>query len=108
MGGIPVVAGCTTGLWIAGGQIFLAVLRHLSNVLAMAIGTSGRIVIDVDPEVKRQLYAALAISGISLKSWFLKEAVEYSRKAGKPVFEPGGESETRGLDRNEFTKFTGA
>jgi hypothetical protein len=46
----------------------------------MAIGSSGRIVIDVDPEVKRRLYSALAISGITLKSWFLKEAVEYAKQ----------------------------
>ena len=43
----------------------------------MSIGTSGRIVIEVDPEVKRSLYAALARDGMALKEWFLKNAEAY-------------------------------
>lgn len=43
----------------------------------MGIGSSGRIVIEVDPEVKRQLYAALAREGMSLKEWFLRNAEAY-------------------------------
>lgn len=33
-------------------------------------GTSGRIVIDVNPELKRKLYSTLALSGSTLKDWF--------------------------------------
>jgi hypothetical protein len=43
----------------------------------MARGESGRIVIEVEPEVKRRLYAALALSGSTLKDWFLKNALGY-------------------------------
>lgn len=43
----------------------------------MSIGSSGRIVIEVKPAVKRQLYAALAREGMSLKEWFLKNAEAY-------------------------------
>jgi predicted HicB family RNase H-like nuclease len=43
----------------------------------MSIGNSGRIVIEVKPEVKRRLYSALASEGISLKEWFLKNAEQY-------------------------------
>lgn len=39
---------------------------------------SGRIVVDVDPKLKRKLYAALALSGDTLKEWFVKEAADYS------------------------------
>jgi hypothetical protein len=43
----------------------------------MSIGTSGRIVIEVDPEVKRRLYSTLAREGLTLKDWFLREARTY-------------------------------
>lgn len=37
----------------------------------MSIGTSGRIVIEVNPALKRALYSALARDGVTLKDWFL-------------------------------------
>lgn len=37
-------------------------------------GNSGRIVIDVDPELKRRLYSSLALSGSTLKDWFTSTA----------------------------------
>lgn len=43
----------------------------------MSIGSSGRIVIEVDPDLKRQLYSVLVQDGMSLKSWFLNEANLY-------------------------------
>ncbi len=47
----------------------------------MSIGSSGRIVIEVKPEVKRQLYATLAREGMTLKDWFLREAQNYMQAA---------------------------
>lgn len=38
----------------------------------MTRGTSGRIVIEVDPELKRRLHAAVALRGKTLKDWFLE------------------------------------
>jgi hypothetical protein len=44
----------------------------------MPIGKSRRIVIDVeDVALKRNLYAALAVEGRSLKDWFAWAAGEY-------------------------------
>lgn len=43
----------------------------------MSIGTSGRIVIEVEPDMKRQLYAQLATDGLSLKEWFVRNAAIY-------------------------------
>lgn len=43
----------------------------------MSIGASGRIVIEVSPQLKRELYAALARDGVNLKGWFLRQAEEY-------------------------------
>lgn len=43
----------------------------------MARGTSGRIVIEVDPKVKKDLYKALAEKEMTLKDWFLQQTEEY-------------------------------
>lgn len=43
----------------------------------MSIGSSGRIVIEVEPELKRELYAYLTRDGLTLKEWFLQEARTY-------------------------------
>lgn len=48
----------------------------------MSIGNSGRIVIEVEPGVKRELYAALARDGSTLKEWFLRSAQAYLSNAG--------------------------
>lgn len=51
--------------------------RYLCYIHHMARGESGRIVIEIEPEVKRRLYASLALSGSTLKDWFLKAASKY-------------------------------
>ena len=38
----------------------------------MSRGSSGRIVIEIDPEIKKELYSALAKDGMNLKQWFLQ------------------------------------
>ena len=50
----------------------------------MARGNSGRIVIEVQPEAKRQLYGALALTGSTLKDWFIKCAADYCSQANQP------------------------
>lgn len=43
----------------------------------MAKGRSGRVVIEIDPELKRSLYGALAVDDSTLKDWFVDRATEY-------------------------------
>ena len=50
----------------------------------MARGESGRIVIEVEPETKRRLYEALAVSGSTLKDWFLQNAKDFCRETTEP------------------------
>lgn len=45
----------------------------------MSIGPSGRIVIEVETELKRELHSALLKDGTTLKDWFLEQAVRYLR-----------------------------
>jgi hypothetical protein len=40
-------------------------------------GDSGRIVIEVDPELKRRLYRALAMKNLTLKQWFVELAEQH-------------------------------
>jgi DNA (cytosine-5)-methyltransferase 1 len=48
-------------------------------------GESGRIVVDVEPELKRKIYSALSLSGGTLKDWFIKVAEELCEERRKPV-----------------------
>lgn len=43
----------------------------------MPRGASGRIVLEIDPELKEELYAALQQEGLTLKEWFLERARQY-------------------------------
>jgi hypothetical protein len=43
----------------------------------MSVGTSGRIVIEVDPLLKQQLYAALHEDGVTMKDWFQRNLRTY-------------------------------
>lgn len=40
--------------------------------------------IDVDPELKRALYVALAMSGSTLKDWFVKQAIRHCTEVKQP------------------------
>lgn len=40
----------------------------------MARGKSGRVVLEIDPDLKRQLYAALEDRQQTMKDWFVTEA----------------------------------
>ncbi len=50
----------------------------------MAQGPSGRIVLEVEPELKRDLYSRLAAEGLSLKQWFIRRAAEYITERDQP------------------------
>jgi hypothetical protein len=43
----------------------------------MAKGESGRIVLEVDPKLKKTLYSILAIEQMTLKDWFIESADNY-------------------------------
>lgn len=50
----------------------------------MARGLSGRIVVEIDPELKLELYTALTSRGLTLKAWFTQEAAHYIRRHRQP------------------------
>lgn len=57
----------------------------LCNIRHMARGPSGRIVVEIDPGLKRELYAELARDGRTLKNWFTEEVRRYIQDAWQPA-----------------------
>lgn len=51
---------------------------------AMAKGNSGRLVIEIDPDLKRRLYSALAFENSTLKDWFISAAKQYLDECQQP------------------------
>lgn len=61
----------------------------------MAQGRSGRVVIEIDPELKRRLYAVLAIRMLTLKDWFTQQAGELLAEHEQPRLFPGSHPKDR-------------
>tara|TARA_R110001583_G_scaffold23707_1_gene87135 strand:+ start:3746 stop:3925 length:180 start_codon:yes stop_codon:yes gene_type:complete len=41
--------------------------------LKMAIGDSGRIVIDIDPKLKKEIHKLIKSKGLTMREWFLEQ-----------------------------------
>ena len=52
----------------------------------MSVEPSGRIMVEVEPELKRELHSALVKDGQTLKDWFMKRAEEYVRESQHLIF----------------------
>ena len=50
----------------------------------MAIGESGRIVLEIDTELKRKLYSMLALENKTLKDWFIALAIQHINAKQQP------------------------
>jgi len=51
----------------------------------MARGESGRCVIEIDPELKKELHSVVARQGKSLKDWFIEKAKDEINTYAQPV-----------------------
>ena len=59
--------------------------------VVMSVGNSGRVVIEVDTELKKMLYASLEKENLTLKEWFVRNATTYLRNVEQPsLFAPPG------------------
>ncbi|KUJ82968.1 hypothetical protein AWR36_010520 [Microbulbifer flavimaris] len=52
----------------------------------MSIGSSGRIVIEIEPDLKKELHSALKEDGVNLKSWFLDNVEQFLLKRSNSAF----------------------
>ena len=50
----------------------------------MARGKSGRVVVEIDPKLKLELYTALTSRGLTLKDWFISEATDLVQNHRQP------------------------
>lgn len=63
----------------------LARRSHICDITSMARGPSKRIVVEVDdPELKRDLHAALAADDVTMKEWFQEYASKYLATRTQP------------------------
>lgn len=61
----------------------------------MAIGSSGRVVVELDPMLKQELHVALREDGRNLKDWLIDNAISYlesRQQSSLPLFEYGKNS----------------
>ena len=61
--------------------------QELGSVF-MSIGQSGRIVIEIEPELKRKLYSILTMEGRTMKDWFITQVetlVSEENKSSKNI-----------------------
>lgn len=63
--------------WIFFDPELLTRTRCSCHMRYMAVGQSGRIVVDMDPSLKRALHARLAGDGKHLKQWLLEQIEHY-------------------------------
>ncbi len=68
----------------------------------MSVGKSGRIVIEIEPELKQELYEALSKESKSLKSWFLGNVETFLEGRGQLVMSFGEISTKRGDTSDEI------
>lgn len=59
----------------------------------MSRGNSGRIVVEIDPEVKDRLYVALVKEKLTLKDWFLTQCNSYLSEVYQPSLFSGSGKE---------------
>lgn len=61
----------------------------------MAKGSSGRIVIEVDPDLKSELYDALGKEDMTLKEWFLANTNKFLKDRSQLSLLPADDELTR-------------
>ena len=73
-------------------------LCALCNITSMARGPSGRIVVETDPQLKRDLHTALAADETTLKDWLEEHARSYLATRIQPSL-PGFKPTTNTLEK---------
>jgi hypothetical protein len=67
----------------------------ITYVTSMARGSSGRVVLVVEPELKQELYVELARRGLTLKAWFIDQATRFIETSRQPSLFPNEDIDSR-------------
>ena len=51
----------------------------------MTKSTSGRMVVELEPDLKRRIYASLAVDGLTFKQWLIGQADRYLLERQQPL-----------------------
>lgn len=70
--------------------------RPPMEVHLMPRSSGGRVVVEVDPELKKRLYAALSLDGTTLKDWLIQEVERYLESHAGLVQDHADAPRTRG------------
>ncbi len=54
----------------------------------MSRGPSGRIVVEIEPQLKRGLYAELSRNGLTFKDWLVAQASRFIQESQQPNLFP--------------------
>lgn len=63
----------------------------------MSIGNSGRLVIEIEPELKKKLHAVLRKEGTNLKAWFLENVDQLLAEKGQQSLSLKKVGKSRGI-----------
>lgn len=83
-----------SGFDVPSGRRTQPILGKLGNFTAglcyvtcctLAKGQSGRIVVELEPDLKRHLYGVLAREGLTLKDWFVAAAKRHIQDYEQPA-----------------------
>lgn len=72
----PPVPGAGHSARVDGGGA-LCYISHMPR------SPSGRVVVEIDPELKAELYSVLALERLTLRAWLTREASAYVRTRGR-------------------------
>jgi hypothetical protein len=61
----------------------------------MPVSDSGRVLIEIDPDLKRDLYSALDREGLTLKQWFTTHVNRYVAESIQPALDLAGTERER-------------
>lgn len=51
----------------------------------MSQGPSGRMVVEMEPQLKKRLYASLAVDGLTFKQWLIWQTERYLSERDQPL-----------------------
>lgn len=65
-------------------------MLYVIMVVEMSKIESGRLVLEIDPDLKRKLYAVLALEQKTLKEWFIESSSSYVKERLKAELDSFG------------------